>query len=51
LNIAESFNVLITSLSVLHNYFVDPNKIIFRSVLQQIVLSVHLSRAIYKEVM
>jgi len=29
---AKSFNVLATSLNVLHNYFDDPNKIIFKSV-------------------
>jgi len=29
---AKSFNVLATSLNVLHNYFDDPNKIIFRFV-------------------
>jgi len=29
---AESFNILTTNLSVLHNYFDGPNKIIFKSV-------------------
>jgi len=28
-NTAKSFNVLLTNLNVLHNYFYDPNKIIF----------------------
>jgi len=32
---AKSFNILITNLSVLHNYFDGPNKIIFKSVFQQ----------------
>jgi len=31
-NGVKSFNVLATSLSVLHNYFDGPNKIIFKSV-------------------
>jgi len=29
---AKRFNILATNLNVLHNYFEDPNKIIFRSV-------------------
>jgi len=31
-NAAKNFNILVTSLNVLHNYFDDLNKIIFRSV-------------------
>jgi len=31
-NAAKSFNILATSLGVLHNYFDGSNKIIFRSV-------------------
>ena len=29
-NVAKYVNVLAISLSILHNYFVDPNKIIFK---------------------
>jgi len=29
-NAANNFNILATSLNVLHNYFDSPNKIIFR---------------------
>jgi len=31
-NAAKTFDILATSLSVLHNYFDSPNKIIFESV-------------------
>jgi len=31
-NAATSFNILAINLSILHNYFDDPNKIIFKSV-------------------
>jgi len=31
-NTAKSFDILATNLSVLHNYFDSPNKIIFRSI-------------------
>jgi len=31
---AKSFNILATSLSVLHNYFDSSNKIVFRSVIK-----------------
>jgi len=31
-NAAKNFNILATSLNVLHNYFDGPNKIIFRFV-------------------
>jgi len=31
-NAAKNFNILAISLNVLHNYFDDSNKIIFRSV-------------------
>ena len=30
-NIAKSFDILETSLSILHNYFENPTKLIFRS--------------------
>jgi len=30
-NLAKCFNILITNSSVLHNYFDDSNKIIFKS--------------------
>jgi len=35
INAAESFNILASGLSVLHNYFDDSNKIISRSAFQQ----------------
>jgi len=35
MNAAKSFNILATGLSILHNYFDDPIKIIFRSAFQQ----------------
>jgi len=31
-NAAKNFDILATSLNISHNYFVGPNKIIFRSV-------------------
>jgi len=31
-NAAKSFNILVTSLSILYNYFDDPNRFIFRAV-------------------
>jgi len=31
-NVVKNFNILVTSLNVLHNYFDGPKKIIFRSV-------------------
>jgi len=33
---AKCFNILATSLNVLHNYYVGPNEIIFRSVSKEI---------------
>jgi len=31
-NAVKNFDILVISLNILHNYFDDPNKIIFRSV-------------------
>jgi len=30
-NAAKSFNILVTNWNILYNYFVEPNKIIFKS--------------------
>ena len=31
-SVAENINILVINLNILHNYFDDPNKIIFNSV-------------------
>jgi len=41
-NDAKNFNILATSLNVLHNYFNDPNEIIFRSVCKFLDISAKL---------
>jgi len=40
-NNAKSINILITSLSVLRNYFDGPNKIIFRELVKFLDASAH----------
>jgi len=52
-NAAKYFNILATSLSVLHNYFHDSNKIIFRYIsnnkLNFYIRQSHSSRVYIKE--
>jgi len=47
-NIVKSFDFLVISLNILHNYF-NPNKIIFRSVFIQIFGRIQIRKVILLE--